>query len=276
MKKIPKQNLRKYEGRTKAYRQFMQHFWRTTKLLDAGITGLEEERKTIENLFAKFDNVKAPRGRPPRNYEPSIERIESDKKEKSGISLRIDERSATMMKKAVSYQLRKHKDLNYHYHAIMCVSIWGSYETYLYMLFEELFSRQPLMLKLKTNKSISYDEAIMHKDNIVKYLSEESLKEIGHFSSTESLSYLEKKISFKYIKQRANNIHKIYLIRNIVAHNSGILRLGQEKEIPPEIAIKENELRISRTYLKRIHSIIKSSVTILEKHVEEKFYKQNA
>ena len=274
MKKIPKQNLKIYKGRTKAYRQFMQHFWRTEKLLDAGITGLEEERKSIENIVAKFDNVKAPRGKPPENYEPFIKLIKSDKKEKFPISMKMDQRSATIMRRAVLYHLEVHKDLNYHYHAIMCVSIWGSYETYLYMLFEELFSKQPRMLK--TNEPISYNEAFMHKDNIVKYLSEKSLKKIGHFNLTESLSCLKEKINSKYTKQRENNLHNIYLIRNIVAHNSGILRPGQEKEIPPEIAIKENELRISRTYLKRIHSIIKASVTILEKHVEEKFYKQNA
>jgi hypothetical protein len=274
MKKIPKQNLKKYEWRTKAYRQFMQHFWRTEELLHAGITGLEEERKPIENISAKFDNVKTPRGKPPKNYEPFIKLIKSDKKEKFPISMKMDQRSATIMRKAVLYHLEVHKDLNYHYHAIMCVSIWGSYETYLYMLFEELFSKQPRMLK--TNESISYNEAFMHKDNIVKYLSEKSLKKIGHFNLTESLSYSKEKINFKYTKQRENNLHKIYLIRNIVAHNSGVLRPGQEKEIPQGIAIKENELRISRTYLKRIHSIIKVSVTILEKHVEEKFYKQNA
>ena len=72
----------------------MQHFWRTEKLLHAGITGLEEERKSIENIVAKFDNVKVPRGKPPKNYEPFIKLIKSDKKEKFPISIKMDERSA--------------------------------------------------------------------------------------------------------------------------------------------------------------------------------------
>ncbi len=274
MKKTPKKNYTKYEGRTKAYRRFMQHFWRTEQLLDAGNTGLEETRKPIESILEKFNDAKAPRGKIHKNYKPTIERIESDKKEKDTISLSMDRRSASMVRKVILWQLEAHKNLNYHYHAILAVSIWGFYETYLSMLFEELFSKQPRMLK--TNESISYSDAFVHKDNIVKYLSEKSLEKIGHFNLTESLSYLRDKINFKYSKQREKNLHKIYLIRNIVAHNSGILRPGQKKEIPQGIAIKESELRISRTYLKRIHSIIKASVTILEKHVAGKFYKSNA
>ena len=67
-------------------------------------------------------------------------------------------------------------------------------------------------------------------------------------------------------------MENIYLIRNIIAHNSGILRPGQEQLLPRDTAVKERELRISRTYLKRIHSLIKASIDILEKHVVKKFF----
>lgn len=207
MKKTPKQNYKQYEGRTIAYRRFWQHFWRTEQLLDAGITGLEETRKPIESILEKFNDIEAPRGKIPKNYEPTIKRTDSDKREKDTISLSMDQRSASMMRKVISWQLKAHKNLDYHYHAILAVSIWGSYETYLYMLFEELFSKQPRMLK--TNESISYSDAFVHKDNIVKYLSERSLERIGHFNLTESLSYLREKINFKYSKQREKNLHKI-------------------------------------------------------------------
>ena len=189
---------KEFVGKTKAYARFKQHYWRTEQLLGAGISGLEESRKPLEDLLGKFTDVKAPRGRRPRDYEPSIESTRSDADDR--ITLSIDDRSAALLKKIVAWELGKHKDLNYHYFSILAVSIWGSYETYVYMLFEELFKKQPRMLK--TDESISYADAFEHKNDIVQYLSERSLEKIGHFTLKESLSCLNDKVNFKFSCQR--------------------------------------------------------------------------
>lgn len=257
-----------YRGKTRAYRRFMVHQDRTERLLRAGISGIEESKKTTEALFEKFKDVKAPRGRKPKSYEPEIEL--GDESANGERTLSLDDRSAALMRDAIAAQLSIHKDLKYHYHSILTVSMWGAFETYVYMLFEELFSKQPRMLK--TNETLSFSDAFNHRNRIESHLADKTLAKIGHFSLEDSLLFIKEKINFSYSKSRRSTLKNIYLIRNIIAHNSGILRSGQEKQIPDGISAKDGELRISLTYLNRINSSIKASTTILEKHVDKKFY----
>jgi hypothetical protein len=260
-----------YTGVTRAFGRFRQHYWRTETLLNAAISGLEEDRKPLEGLAEKFSGVKAPRGKIPKDYKPSIETT----KDKGGkLEVSLDLRTAAIFKKAVLKQLGAHKQLHYHHYSILTVSIWGSFETYIYMLFEELYEKQPLMLR--TSEQITYSEAISHKGNIRKYLAEKSLEKVGRFTLLDTLSYLSEKINFKYTGWRKRSLEDIYLMRNIIAHNSGILRSGQEKQLPQGVTTKDGELRISKSYLKRIHSSVKASITLLEKHVEKKFYQPKA
>jgi hypothetical protein len=257
-----------YAGVTRAYSRFKEHYWRTEQLLSAGIAGLDEIRKPIENLLSQFEGATPPKGRRSKKYEPEIETKRTD----DGV-LRIvsmDMRSASFIKKAILHNLDQHKDLHYHYFSILAVSIWGSYETYIYMLFKELFRKQPRMLK--TNENLSYKDALENKDKIEQYLSDKTLLKIGLFSLNESLIFLHEKFNFKFSSRRESNLHRIYLIRNIIAHNSGVLRSGQERDIPKEVSIKNGEIRISKTYLKRMHSTIRTSIELLEHHVENKFF----
>ncbi len=254
---------------TKAYGRFKQHYWRTEQILDAVTSGLENSRKPLERVFDKFKTVPTPKGRPPKNYKPVIKATNNNDGE-GGVTFEIDDRSASLMKKVISWQLGQHKELDYHHFSILAVSIWGSYETYIYMLFEELFAKQPRMLK--TKESITYNDAFDNRNNIEQYLAEKTLEKIGNFNLNDSLSYLEEKLNFKFTTRRENNLRNIYLIRNIIAHNSGILRPGQDKQLPKELSVKDRELRIPKTYLKRIHSTIKTSIDILEKHIDEKFF----
>lgn len=259
-----------YTGKTKAYRRFNQHYWRTKRLLNAGISGIEEERKPIEGILEKLSKFKMPRGKFPNNYTPHVK---SEKNvEGKGLTLSLDIRSAAFLKKVVEKEIGDHKQLRYHYFSILSVSMWGSYETYVSMLFEELFKKQPLMLK--TNESITYYDIIENKENITQYLIDKSLDKIGHFTIKELLPYLDDKLNFKYSSQRVKTLEDIYLIRNIIAHSSGMLRKGQEKMLPAEISVKDGELRITKAYLEKTHTVIKSSVTLLEKHVEKKFFKK--
>ena len=201
---------KEYMGKTKAYARFKQHYWRTDRLLDAGISGLEESRKPLEGLLERFVDVKAPRGRPPKDYEPSIESTKSN--DGGGITLSIDDRSAVLLKKVLAKQLGEHKDLNYHYFSILAVSIWGSYETYVYMLFEELFEKQSRMLK--TDESISYGDAFEHKNNIVQYLSEKSLEKIGHFNLKEFFTVADKLKYFQLVNlpvKAINGATEVYI-----------------------------------------------------------------
>ena len=112
--------------------------------------------------------------------------------------IEMDDRLALSLRREALCMIDQHKDLNYHLFSILAVSMWGSYETYVYMLFEELFEKQPRMLK--ADETITFKEIIDNKKNIELYVSERTLKRIGHFNFKDSTSYLSKKISFRYAK----------------------------------------------------------------------------
>jgi hypothetical protein len=139
------------------------------------------------------------------------------------------------------------------------------------MLFEELYEIKPEMLK--TKEWITFDNALTHKDDINRYLIEQCLEKIGHFKFKETLSFLDEKINFKFNVSRTKGMEEFYLIRNIIAHNSGIVRRDLVARLPNKISVNNGEIRLTKAYLNRMSKYINSSVTMLEKHVEKKFYK---
>lgn len=258
-----------YSGRTKAFKRFSEHCWRTGVLIEAGLSGLDENRKPGEELLKKFDALKPPKGPVPANYVPLIKATkEADGK---GIKLELDDRTAGFLRKVIGLQVSKHKQLRFHYFSILAVSIWGSFETYISMLFEELYQKRPEMLK--TGESLSFNEVITHQNNITGYLVERSLEKLGHLNLNEMLSFLESKINFQFPHSRKKDLESFYLIRNIIAHNCGIVRPDLSRKIPDDISIVSNELRITKPYLKRILSSTRGAVTNLERYVVKKFYK---
>jgi hypothetical protein len=257
---------------TKAFKRFQIVITRTNQLLKATTIGIANELEKSKPILEKFSDVKMPRGRVPQNYEPQL-KLEKNPDEDT-FTLEIDDRSAAFLKKAVEYGRKGTDELRFHHNSIMLVYLWGSFETYIFMLFEELFSKKPEMLK--SSESISYKTAIENQKNIIDYLIQNELERIGHFSLDEYLKYLERKINLIFPKDIQDRLRKVYLIRNIVAHNTGIVASALKKHLPKSVKVNDNELRISATFIENEIKFIKAIVSQIEKNVNMKFNKNDS
>ena len=253
---------------TKAYSSFKLNCRKTDKLLESGLTGIAEKRKSFEKTVNELAEIKVPPGPSPRGYKLKAKRFTgSDGKE----YVSMDPRGFGWLKKEMAGALAEHNQLKYYLYSILAVSIWGSFETYLVMLFEELFNKNNDMLK--SNEKLTYDDAVANKDQLIQFLIEKKLDAIGHFTLTEAIEYLHNKINYRFSGKKRQDVEVFYLIRNIIAHSSGIVRNDLKDKLPSDIPISDSELRITKVYLERMLKTIKNNVSSIERHVENKFFK---
>ncbi|MFM5619798.1 hypothetical protein ACET62_07220 [Aeromonas veronii] len=258
-----------YAGKTLGYRRFKDAMWKTENLLELGVVGINRKVDgDFGTLIEKFGDVKGIPGPTPKSYKPKITKNKTDD---GLIELELDDRSAIFIKKILENDQQRHDKLRFFLYSNILVSVWGAFETYIQMLFEELLTKKPEMLKSK--ETILLEDIISNKENIIGYLVERQIEAIGHFKVEELISYLKKKLNFTLTPTETNHIKEVYFIRNIIAHKSGIVRSSQTSKIPKGIKVKSNELEISITYLKRAIKLIEKVSMSIEETVEAKFYK---
>ena len=131
-------------GRTLAFQRFRLNNGRTLELFKAGLLGLEHDRDLRTSVFRKFENTKAPPGPRPKNYK---QHFEMHKTNDGMYSLEMDDRTAAFLRSVTHEYLKRQNELRFHHYAIMFMSVWSSFETYISMLLEELFNNTPTMLR---------------------------------------------------------------------------------------------------------------------------------
>lgn len=257
---------------TNAYRRFKVTMERTKDLMTAGSFGIDKEVKKVDDILEKFGAIKGRPGRVRKDYKDQFE-IKKRKGEKK-YDVKMDDRTAVFIRDAMIFAKSTKIELNNHLYSIMLVYAWGSFETYLLMLFEELFEKNPNMLK--SSESISYKEVIENEDDIFQHLINKELEKIGHFSLDKYLDYLKKKLNLVFQSNTVTRLNNTYLLRNIVAHNTGIVNKFYLDNIPKGVRIRNNEILMSKTYIEKTLSLINSSTRKIEKFVIEKFNKNKA
>lgn len=218
-------------------------------------------------MLDKFKDIKGKPGKQPKSYKPEfkVEKIEDS----TNINLTFDERTGFTLKKVIEYGIANTEELHNHLFSIYLVYVWGAFETYLVMMFEELFQRKVNMLK--SNETITYNELVDNKEDIISFLIDKELEKIGHFSLEKYLDYLDKKINFKVTKEEKNKLEVIYLLRNIIAHNTGTVPNRFISKIPKVLKVKNSELFVSKKYLETETKTIKNLVDKIENHIKKKF-----
>lgn len=265
----PKRRRRsKYAGCTIAFSRYHEGLWATTHLLEAGLFGLMEKGKPIQGVLAKLQDIKGLPGKKPRHYKPDV----SAKRTGDNFTVTMDVRSAFIVQCAMKGSLAKHKALRFHFYSVLVVYVWGMYETYVAMLLEELYRLKPELLK--SNEVLTYKEVITHKDDVVAVLLYKQLDKLGHLTLSESLKYLNDRLSYRTTPSVQAELAKFYLVRNIVAHSTGLVRLDQRKQLPSGTSAHGKDLRITMGFLKGMIKRLEAHVTRIERHVEKKFYRK--
>ena len=139
------------------------------------------------------------------------------------------------------------------------------------MLFEELFVKRPQLLS--SNETITLQEAIEHRGEVVEYLASRQLERFGRLSFGETTKYLKERLNYSMSATSERQLSAYYVVRNIVAHNTGRLRSGQAKALPTGISAADDELRVTKAGLVRMLDSIAKTSRSIERHVEHKFFK---
>ena len=101
---------------------------------------------------------------------------------------------------------------------------------------------------------------------------ERHLDKIGHFNPKELFKYLEDRLNFSFSKLQQEQLMEMYLVRNIIAHNTGIARREIRQKLPKSLVVDDDEIRVTKAYLYRMIKTVQKSVTEIEKHIIRKFY----
>jgi hypothetical protein len=265
--KLKPRRRRPYRGKTKAFRRFHDSLYRTSDLLEASEIGLGEKTKEFAPILEKLKAVPSLRGPAPKNYSPHIK---STKGDGDNINMELDGRSALLIKKAIRFAQVKHKALRFHLYSVLAVSLWGAFETYVVMMLEELFRLRPELLK--SSEQITQAEAIDNKDSLVQFIAEKQLERVGHMVLSELLDYLKKRLGVSVSDSTAKQLREYYLIRNIIAHNTGLPRPKHLDALPDNLSVVNGEIRVTKSYLQSMVTRLEGSVAAVEKQVAAKFF----
>ncbi|MCF6260714.1 MAG: hypothetical protein L3J98_11245 [Gammaproteobacteria bacterium] len=263
-------NKRNYIGKTLAYKRFNIALWKTESLLELGVVGINDKvEEGYTDLLEKFVDVKGIPGPKPKKHEP---KIESKKTEDGKIELSLDARTAQFLKNLLEEDKKRHDELRFFLYSNIFISVWGALETYSQMLFEELLSKKPEMLK--SNEVMLIKDVVSNRASIIEYLVERQVEAIGHFSVDELISYYKKKVNYSASAAQSKKMKDYYFVRNVIAHKSGIIRESQRSKLPAGVKVIKDEIQISEVFLRRTIKDMKNFVKNIEMTIEEKFYKK--
>jgi hypothetical protein len=247
---------------TEAYNRFTLTIYRINNLLKVSTKGLQDELQMHENLINKLEKGE--------NGEENTTENTSEE-EKYSLSFTYDE--VSIIKKVLNNSQKEHAILDRYIYSIVTVFVWGTFETYLNQAFTELFKKQPLMLKTEMNTFSTIDILENIEDPLTLLINRE-INKVGHFKLTDWSKYLTRLINFEFEEVLFNELKGIYLIRNIIAHNTGIVRPDQFQLIPTEVQVIDNEIVIAEEYLLKSIKTIEKVVLEIEEHLRKKFFKQ--
>lgn len=135
----PSKSRRSQSGPTLAHGRFKLTLHRTGELLKIGLTGLSSEIEKVDDALKMLPEMKGIPGPRPKDWEPHIE----GKKTPDGdFYLTMDPRTAHLLRFHMKEARKEHRTLRFHLYSVLAVYVWGAFETYLTMLFEELFTKR--------------------------------------------------------------------------------------------------------------------------------------
>ncbi|KAB2489982.1 hypothetical protein [Priestia endophytica] len=248
---------------TNALKRFLISIWRTETLLSVSIKGLESELEEHQDILTKIGKV--------LNGEKSEDNIQS---EEELIELELNERELMLIKASMDYSHEEHSILDKYIFSILTVFVWGTLETYLYQAFSELFRKNPSMLKTEKN-NFNTNEILDNLEDPLSLLINKEMNKVGHFKLNDWAKYLDKMLKYNIDLNDLEVLKGIYLVRNIVAHNTGVVRPDQYLHIPSEIEVIDDEIVVSNKFLSKAIDTIRRVVVQLDQHIVKKHYKSN-
>ncbi|YCA42819.1 hypothetical protein M1E11_18715 [Bacillus sp. JZ8] len=235
--------------KTKAFDRFQVTHQRTKAILSVSRMGMEGILKIVQDAREELGGMKP--GEDPEE---------------------IDIDTYEQMHRDVNLFHNEHIILDKYIYSILTVFAWGTLETYLYQVFLELFREKPFMLK--TNKiNFNAKEILDNMEDPSSLVINKEMNRVGHFKLNDWQKYLDQMLKYKIGKDTFKELKGIYLIRNIVAHNTGIVRPDQRDDIPSELEVINGEIVVTQRFLHKSMETILSTVKPIDEHIIKKYYR---
>jgi len=252
---------------TEAYSRYQNTSNKTHRLLNLTLEGLNSVQQSHDDLLTKFYNAEFNESENEDEDEFNIEKIGDD-----NYLVRMSEEQYNLLTASLEHSKKENSILDKYIYSILVVFIWGAFETYLNQAFSEIFRVQPSILKSK-NILFSSSDIIDNIEDPLEVIINKELNKMGHFKINDWVKYLKSNINYDFEESEIEKLNGIYLVRNIVAHNTGIVRIEQLDKVPNELTIEDSELVVSEEYLNDSITTIDNAVTSIEKLIRDKFYK---
>jgi hypothetical protein len=229
-----------------------------------GLEGSICENTSLLNKFAAIKGIPGPR---PTNHNPELK---VSRKTGDLLEMKIDPRSAALVKNAMTAYGKRLKDVRFHLHGILLVDMWATFEAYIQSSLLAFYKKKPEVLRC--NDHITVSEAISNREDILAYLVNRQIESIGHMSFDKICDYLNKRLNFAFTSNLQDSLTTYYALRNIFAHAGGsIVSTSAVQHIPiDQIDAKEKLVKIKRNYLETARKNILRSIRALDKELIKK------
>jgi hypothetical protein len=257
-----------FRGKTKAYKRFLEVSWRTRELLDAGLAGFDEQATMATSILQKLDTIPRVSGSAPQDRQSGGT---ARKFPDGSFLLELDVYEARALRRAIRTIAKARRGLRFHLYSVLLVYIWAAFETYLTMLLEELYHLQPGLLRSK--EQVTYEEILENSHRVVDHLIEQQLERLGRGGLSDVLKYLVTRTGLALTERQKTRLASFYLLRNIIAHNTGLVLSAQKEMLPAGTRAVGQELLISRRFLREMLRDTTAAVASLERQAIRKFIK---
>ena len=261
-----------FQGVTKAYRRFITVAHRTERLLNVSDLGVREDSKRFTSLLDQLKDAPSLRGQRRTDDVPEV--YGSSRTADGKITIKMNDVGAAIIKSAATSYMREGKEVPFHFRAVLLVYVWAAFATYITMLLGELFQRRPELLK--SENSLTYKEAVSHRESLIGFLAEQQLIRVGKMGLDETLKYLRDRVGLAVDEKQRERLRRFYLLRNVVAHNTGLVSPSLRRSLPAGIRVQSGEVRISRPVLRSMLRYTKHAARTIERQVIRKFYEKGA
>jgi hypothetical protein len=85
------------------------------------------------------------------------------------------------------------------------------------------------------------------------------------------MKYFKNRIKYDFSKEEKIILNEIYFLRNVIAHNSGFVRTTQRDRLPSSVAVENNEIQLSRSYLESRIDFVEKIVDRMDTYVIERW-----
>jgi hypothetical protein len=258
--------MRGSEMLTSAYKNFRFGILKTEEILRLGISGISSEKSRKTDFLEKIYTMT------PEEASEETPRVVVHRSEgrEALFQIRVTGEELEIVKMAVEQSVRMTDELVFHLHGILCVSIWGSFETYIQGLLKEIYTKHPD--RLKSDRSMTIRQVVQRREDIIEFLIDQEIAHIGGLTLSELLKYIKSKVLYDFPEERQAMLRELYLVRNILAHNSGFVRYGQRDLVPSQIPVVKEQMQIPQSYLSSSVESVELAVDEIEKYVLRRWF----